>query len=431
MIRNENFNINEKGHLSIESVDSLDLASEFSTPLYVVSRNELLRNIRTIKTALNESLERSTAAYASKALACKEIFRIIDEEGLSLDVASSGELATAMSVEFPAERIYFHGNNKNEKDIRYALECGIGCFVIDNLYELRTINRIAIEKGIVQKSLLRVKPGVSAHTHHHIITGAEDSKFGLPIERTELYAILDELNDCKGIKLTGIHCHIGSQITEFTPFIETAGIMISLFKDINDRYNFNLDEISLGGGFGIPYLEDQKVPASSEFIQVISESIKELCGSLGISVPRIIFEPGRSIIGSAGMTLYTIGSIKRIKDIKTYVAVDGGMADNIRYALYQADYVFDIAGKVSEHKGFKASIAGRCCETGDLLGEDVLIQTPETGDVLAVYPTGAYNYSMASNYNRLPRPAMVMVDGDKAYEIVRRETIEDLLQYDI
>lgn len=431
MILNRNFTINENGSLSIESVDALNLTKRYSTPLYVLSRNEIIDNIQMIKKQLEASFTSTDVAYASKALSCKEVYRIMRDEGISIDVASIGEIATAMSVGFPSEKIYFHGNSKTVTDIQYAIECKIMYIVIDNLNEIDIVNGLALQNNIVQKVLLRLSPGVEAHTHHHIMTGSIDSKFGLPIEREELYRILDKISTCKGLKLYGLHCHIGSQIVDYEPYQQTAKIMISVFRDINKRYDFDLEELNLGGGFGIPYLENQQIPTKADFIVEIAKTIKEECTKLSIDIPKIVFEPGRSIVGSAGITLYTIGSIKEIKGIRRYISVDGSIADNIRYALYQSDYVFDIVKNVTDDKSIKVSVAGRSCETGDMLGEDVYIQEHEVGDVLSVYPTGAYNYSMASNYNRLTRPAMVMVDKDKAYEIIKRETIEDILSLDI
>ncbi|MCL1830401.1 MAG: diaminopimelate decarboxylase [Oscillospiraceae bacterium] len=431
MIINDNFKIGDDGQLNVESIGCIDLADRYGTPLYVMSKSQLLNNIAVMKNQMEKSFSSSCIAYASKALSCKEIYRIIKDSDMSLDVASQGELATALSVDFPVERIYFHGNNKNEKDLKYALEASIGYIVIDNLSEIRLLERLTSVTGIRQKVLLRVKPGVEAHTHEYIRTGGVDSKFGLSKEKDELYPVLLEISNCKGIELVGLHCHIGSQIVDIEPYLVTADIMLELFARINREFSFELQELNLGGGFGIEYLESQTVPKTSDFIKCIGETIDELCKKYGIEVPKIVFEPGRSVVGSAGLTLYSVGNIKKVKDIRSYVAIDGSIADNIRFALYQSDYIFDIVDRVSETKDTSVAIAGRCCETGDLIAKDILIQEPKENDILSVYPTGAYNYSMASNYNRLPKPAMVLVDKDSVIEIIRRETIEDLLRFDL
>ena len=432
MINSDNYSVNGDGHLMIEGCDALFLAKKYATPLYVMSENELRRNIRAFKNSISDAFgSAASIAYACKALSCKEILRIMKSEGLRLDVVSAGELHVALAVDYPCEDIFFHGNNKSEYELQLALEANVGRIVVDNLNELRQLDELAVKKGITAKILLRVKPGVDAHTHSYVRTGGVDSKFGLGIEFQELYHAVELTQLCKGIDLVGLHCHIGSQILETEPYYETAKIMVELFCDVNDEYDAGLTEINLGGGFGIPYTETQTAPDTREFVGAISDSVKKHCAKRGVPVPHITLEPGRSIVGSAGITLYIVGSIKNIKEVRTYLAVDGGMADNPRYALYQSDYMALVAGKVGGAKDFIVTIAGKCCESGDILQENIAIQHAVPGDILAVMPTGAYNYSMASNYNQLPRPAMVMVDGNTSRIIVNRESYDDLLHNNI
>ena len=424
--------VNEQGHLTIGGCDTVELAKKFGTPLYVMDEAKIRNTCRMYKTSLEKYYQgKGQAVFASKAFSCKEICRIVNEEGLGLDVVSGGEIYTAKQAGFPAERVYFHGNNKTEQEIRFALEYGVGHFVVDNLTELENLQRIAEEEGREVKILLRIKPGVDAHTHQFIRTGQIDSKFGFALETGEAKEAVLQALKLPNIKLLGLHCHIGSQIFDIAPFVLAAEIMLVFIKEIKEETGVTLRELNLGGGFGIKYTELDTPVAYDQYMQIVSEAIEKRCEANGLEIPYVYLEPGRSIVGEAGITLYQIGSVKTIPGVRTYVAVDGGMTDNPRYALYQAEYTVLVANKADQKADFKATIAGKCCESGDLIQENIMIQKPEPGDIAAVLSTGAYNYSMASNYNRNPKPAVVMIRKGESRLIVKRETYEDLVRNDL
>ncbi len=424
--------VNEQGHLTIGGCDTVELAKKFGTPLYVMDEAKIRNTCRMYKTSLEKYYQgKGQAVFASKAFSCKEICRIVNEEGLGLDVVSGGEIYTAKQAGFPAERVYFHGNNKTEQEIRFALEYGVGHFVVDNLTELENLQRIAEEEGREVKILLRIKPGVDAHTHQFIRTGQIDSKFGFALETGEAKEAVLQALKLPNIKLLGLHCHIGSQIFDIAPFVLAAEIMLDFIKEIKEETGVTLRELNLGGGFGIKYTELDTPVAYDQYMQIVSEAIEKRCEANGLEIPYVYLEPGRSIVGEAGITLYQIGSVKTIPGVRTYVAVDGGMTDNPRYALYQAEYTVLVANKADQKADFKATIAGKCCESGDLIQENIMIQKPEPGDIAAVLSTGAYNYSMASNYNRNPKPAVVMIRKGEPRLIVKRETYEDLVRNDL
>ncbi|MEG1028134.1 MAG: diaminopimelate decarboxylase, partial [Oscillospiraceae bacterium] len=359
-------------------------------------------------------------------------YRIAKEEGLGIDVVSAGELYTALTVGFDTSKICYHGNNKTEFELNYAIDSDVLYIVCDNIEELYTINKIGEEKNKKVNVLLRVTPGVDAHTHDFIQTGKVDSKFGFAIELGYAMEAVELALKLPNINLEGLHCHIGSQIFDIEPFTHTAEVMLDFINQVKQKTNHTFKTLNLGGGFGIKYTcKDDPVPYES-YMEKVSEVVKNLCQKANIDTPFIIIEPGRSIVGNAGTTLYRVGSVKEIKGIRTYVSVDGGMTDNIRYALYEAEYEFLIANKANLKKDTVVTIAGRCCESGDLLGKDIPLQKCEKGDILASFATGAYNYSMSSNYNRVLKPAVVFVkkDGD-SYIAVNRETFEDLIRNDI
>ena len=431
MILSDCFEVNEAGHLAVGGCDTVELARAYGTPLYVMDENAVRRNCGLYRDALWECTGgRGMALYASKAFCCKEVCRIAAEEGMGLDVVSGGEIATARAAGFPAERVFFHGNNKTRAEIDLALEYGVGRFVADNLEELGRLQRAAQEKGTVARVLLRVKPGVEAHTHAFIKTGQIDSKFGFALSTGEAREAAERALSLPNVELMGLHCHIGSQIFEIAPFLLAAERLLGLRKEIYRETGRSLPEMNLGGGYGIRYVEgDDPIPYGKE-LHAVAETVARRCAEDGMETPFLYLEPGRSIVGDAGLTLYEVGSVKTIPGVRSYVAVDGGMTDNPRYALYQAAYTAVVANKAAGPADFCATLAGKCCESGDLLQENAWIQKPEEGDLLAVLCTGAYNYSMASNYNRIPRPAVVMVRDGKARVIVRRETYEDLLRCD-
>lgn len=424
--------INKKGNLTIGGCDTVELAEKFGTPLYVMDEGTIRENCRLYKNSINKYYGgKGLTLYASKTLSCKELCRIVKSEEIGLDVVSGGELYTAIESGFPAEKIYFHGNNKTEDEINYALDCKIGCFIVDNIEELILLDKLCKKKSVKQDILLRLKPGIDAHTHNFIRTGQIDSKFGFAIETGEAENAVKESASLENVNLIGVHCHIGSQIFELSPFELAAEVMINFMADMRDKFNINLTVLNLGGGFGIKYIPENKPIKYDKYMENVSLAVKKACGSRNMELPFILIEPGRSIVGEAGITLYKVGSVKTIPGIRTYVAMDGGMGDNPRYALYQAEYDALIANKASKPKTEKVTIAGRCCESGDLIQENIMMQKASAGDILAVLSTGAYNYSMASNYNRVPRPPIVMVKNGEPRVIVRRETFADLVKCDI
>ena len=423
---------NDKGHLTIGGVDAVDLANKYGTPLYVMDERTIRGHCRTFQQSIDDNYGgKGLAVYASKAFNCKEMCRIIKDEGLGIDVVSGGELYTALSVDFPPEKIVFHGNNKTEEEIKLALESGVGRIVVDNLTELRTIEKMAAELNKNPGVMIRIKPGIDAHTHNFIRTGQIDSKFGFALETGEAFEAIKEVLEQKNVTLKGVHCHIGSQIFEIDPFKAAAEVMLGFMAKVKKELSYEIKELNLGGGFGIRYLIDDDAKLYKTFMEQVSVTVKETCKRLGLNSPFIMIEPGRSIVGPAGTTLYTVGAVKTIPGIRNYVSVDGGMTDNPRYILYQSEYSIAVANKIDKPSDYIATIAGRCCESGDLVQEDAKIQTPEPGDILAVFCTGAYNYSMASNYNRVPRPPVVMIKDGESRVIIKGESYEDLVKNDL
>ena len=432
MILHKHFDINEEGHLTIGGMDAVALAREFGTPAYILDENVIRANCREyLSAARREFGEDALPLYASKALCFTGIYKLAAEEGMGVDCVSGGELYTAAKAGFPAERIYFHGNNKTDRDIAQAMDMGVGRFVVDNIEELCALADEAEKRGIVQGILLRITPGIDPHTHKAVVTGNVDSKFGSAIVTGQAMEIVKLALSKKSLDLVGLHCHIGSQIFDLEPFSDAADIMVRFIADIKRECAYEIRELNLGGGFGVRYTEDDREISYSGAIADIAKIVRTFCEKNGIRMPRVILEPGRSLVAAAGATLYTVGSVKEIPSFRNYVSVDGGMPDNPRYALYQSQYTALIANKASEPRDYRATIAGRCCESGDLLGENMLLQKAERGDILAVLVTGAYNYSMASNYNRIPRPPVIMVRDGKARVAVRRETYEDIVRNDL
>ncbi|MEE1186347.1 MAG: diaminopimelate decarboxylase [Acutalibacteraceae bacterium] len=427
-----NLSVNDDGHLTFAGVDTVDMAEKYGTPLYLMDENKIREHIATYKNAMEKYFPKgSVPEFASKAFSTKQIYRIAAEEGIHIDVVSQGEIYTAYKAGFPMERCFFHGNNKTDEDIAFAIDCGVGYFVLDNEDEVFPLNEIARKKGVVQKALLRVTPGIDPHTHKKISTGSVDSKFGSAIETGQAMELTEKILKCENIRLLGFHCHIGSQIFESGPFTTASDMMFSFIADVKNNLGFTTEILNLGGGFGVRYTEKDPEIDYAEKIVEIASVLQNKCDKYGISVPRISMEPGRSIVADAGITLYTVGSVKEIKDCKNYVSIDGGMTDNPRYTLYEAEYTVEIANKMNECKDYTATVAGRCCESGDLIAENVKMAKPKRGDILAVMTTGAYNYSMASNYNRIPRPPVVMLKDGKDYIAVKRETLEDICRLDV
>lgn len=424
--------INAKGNLEIGGCDLTDVAKEFHTPVYVMDENKIRQNCRVYVNAMEKHYGgNGLVLYASKALSCKAVYRIMKEESMGVDVVSGGELYTALQAGFPAEKIYFHGNNKTEEELRMALEHNVGRIVVDNRFELETLNRMAGEMEKNAKILFRIKPGIDAHTHSFIQTGQIDSKFGVALETGEAEEILHAAQQMEHVTVVGVHCHIGSQIFELDPFKLAAKTMMEFIGLMHEKYGLVIEELNLGGGYGIKYVEGDLPIDYDKYIEAVSGVVREESQKLGLKQPFIIMEPGRSIVASAGLTLYTVGAVKEIPGVRTYVSVDGGMGDNPRHIMYGSEYSAVLPENPAGKPETVVTVAGKCCESGDILVRDAKLPKIEPGALLAVLATGAYNYSMASNYNRIPRPPIVFVRDGKASLAVRRETYEDLTACDL
>ena len=424
----DNIGVNEKGNLTFAGFDTVELGKKYGTPLYLVDENKIREKLRTYKNAMSEHYGHgSFPSYASKALCAKFIYRILAEENVTADVVSIGELFTAVSVGFPAEKLFFHGNNKTNSDIHFAIDKGCGYFVVDNQEELDEIDKYSAEVGKKQKVLIRVSPGIDPHTFKAVATGNVDSKFGFAIETGQAEEITAYALKLKNIELCGFHCHIGSQIFDAVPFIDAAHIMLEYMIDIRKKYGYTSDILNLGGGFGVPYVEEDGNIDIVNTIKEIGDWLDKRCTEIDYPHPTIIHEPGRSIVADAGLTLYEVGTVKEITGLKNYVSIDGGMYDNPRFALYEAQYTATVANKVMEPKDYFCSLVGRCCESGDIIAEDIYLQKPQRSDTVAVFTTGAYNYTMASNYNRMPRPPIVLLNDNGDKVVVKRETLDDML----
>ena len=428
----DNLSINSAGHLTFAGLDTVELTARYGTALMVMDEARLRSRCQTYIQAMKDYLPAgSRPLYASKALSFKGIYRIMQEEGMGVDVVSVGEMHTAAKAGFPMENAFFHGNSKTDATIRYAMEQGIGWFVCDNPEELDAIEAEAARQGITQKVLLRLSPGIDPHTHEKISTGSVDSKFGAAIVTGQAEQLILRALKKPHISLQGYHCHIGSQIFEADPFREAAVLMLEFTAQIRKAHGFMPSYLNLGGGMAVPYVEGDPTISYAENIRAIGQLITQTCARLDMTPPAILMEPGRSIVADSGITLYTVESTKQIPGFKNYVAIDGGMTDNPRYTLYEAAYTVLPASRMNDKADMRCTVAGCCCESGDLIQENVLLPRMERGDLLAVLTTGAYNYSMASNYNRVPRPPIVMVGKDGPYVAVRRETLDDILKYDM
>jgi len=425
-------NINEKNHLEIGGCDCLDLVNTYGTPLYVMDEALFRENCRRYKNAIEKYYDgKGLVVYASKALCTTAICKIIEQEGLGLDVVSGGELYTAITAGFPMERVYFHGNNKTYEELMLAIENNVGRIVIDNKEELVMVHEIAYKSGKKVNVSFRVKPGIDTNTHEFISTGQIDSKFGMAVENGEAFEIISKALKLSNLNVMSLHCHIGSQLFDLELFKLAAKVMLEFVAELKEKLNIEIGELNLGGGFGVKYTKEDEEIDYDSFIGAVSEVVKGVCSQKGIKVPKIVIEPGRSIAAPAGITLYRVGSVKEIKNVRKYVAVDGGMTDNPRYAMYQAKYDAVIVDRPDAPRTEKVTIAGKCCESGDILIKDIMLPEVKSGDVLAVFTTGAYNYSMSSNYNRIPRPPIVLVKDGKARIIVKREDYGDVIRNDI
>ncbi len=435
MNERETLKINAEGHLEIGGADTAELVQKFGTPLYVFDEAYIRRMMRVYRDTLNKKYGgKGLVLYASKAFSCQAIYRIADEENIGVDVVSGGELYTALKAGFPPEKIYMHGNNKLDYEIGEALDAGIGCIVADSYSEIDKIDAECAKRGKKQQILLRINPGIEAHTHAFVQTATTDSKFGFSIadgtaEKITAYALTK-----KNVELMGYHCHIGSQIFEKQSFVIAVTKVMDFAAEIKEKLGFSLKTLNLGGGFGIWYTdEDRKISPEgyAEYLEGLIEEVEKKAREKGMELPFLLIEPGRSIVGEAGVTLYTVGAIKEIPGVKKYIAVDGGMFDNPRYALYQSKYTPILANRALETCTEMVTIAGKCCESGDMIAVDVSLPKANTGDILAILSTGAYNYSMAMNYNRNMIPPCVLVREGKAEYIVRPQSYKDLVRNDV
>ncbi len=453
--RNNHINVNNEGHLIIGGCDAVSLAKRFGTPLYVMDEDCVRRACRSFVEEFGARYPSVRVLYASKALMVKAIARLVLEEGLSLDVCSGGEIYTAVAAGCPPERIYFHGNSKTAAEIEFALSVGVARFIADSLDELRLIDRLARSKGLVANVMLRLTPGIEAHTHDYIKTGQIDSKFGIVIPNGDALRAVSIAKGMANVRLTGLHCHVGSQVFEMEPFVDAVDIMMRFARQAYETTGFIMEELNIGGGLGIRYNSKDDPITAGDLARAVAPALRDSASRYGLPLPTLLLEPGRWIVGEAGTTLYTVNAVKRIEGVRIYVSVDGGMADNPRVALYQAEYEAVLANRAAslgsgqesspspitgpscspspdgEEIREMVSIAGNCCESGDMLVWDAEMARPQVGDTIAVFCTGAYNYSMASNYNRYPRPAMVLVRDGKADVIVERETYADLTMRDV
>jgi len=426
------FDISSTGTLCLDGVELLELARTYGTPLYVMSESAIRQACRRFVGAMGRNFGCFKVAYASKALCAAFLYPILEAEGMHADVVSGGELYTALLAGFPASKLHFHGNNKSVDELEYAVHSGIGSVVIDSLGEIERLDAIAARLGKRVRVLFRVKPGVEAHTHASIMTGQNDSKFGFGIEDGAGLEAALAIHRAGNLELRGIHCHIGSQIFGDQSFTVAADKMIAFTAQLNQALGVTLPELILGGGFGIRYMPEDDSPDVDALIDSIGSAVRQGCKKHGVPLPEIVIEPGRAIVGPAGCTLYTVGGVKDITGARCYVTVDGSMSDNPRHALYDAQYDACVVDRAGESKRVIQTIAGRCCESGDMISRDIALQPARAGDTLCVYATGAYNYAMSMNYNRLPRPAMVLIAEEGTHRLViRRETWADMTRCDV
>lgn len=420
------------GELYLGGASVASLAKKYGTPLYLMDEGEIRANCMRYESAMRKYYgENAIVLYASKAFSCKAIYRTVRDCGLGCDVVSGGELYTALAAGMEPEKIFFHGNNKTEREIREALTAGVGRIVLDSSFELGTVDRIAAELGVTAKVSVRVKPGIDAHTHDFIATGKIDSKFGVALENGEAIAFIGEILRAPHTELCGLHCHIGSQIFDTRPFVRAAEVMMAFIAEIRDTYGYTVGELNVGGGVGIKYLDSHDPLTIEENVKNTAEAVLSAAERCGLPAPRLCMEPGRSIVGDAGLTVYTVGSVKEIKNVRNYASVDGGMTDNPRFALYEAAYEAVLPCRPDAARDTVYTIAGRCCESGDILIRDISLPSLTPGELLCVLSTGAYNYSMASNYNRVPRPPVVFIRDGEDREVIRRETYADVMSKDL
>jgi len=423
--------VNNQEHLVVGGCDVVDLAKEFGTPLYLFDEFTLRHKCREFKDEFCKHYPDTLVIYASKAFLNKALALIFKEEGLGLDIVSGGELSIAHSVDFPLDKVYFHGNNKTPEELKLALDWGVGRIVVDNFYELELLNRLVKERGMGQDILLRLTPGVDPHTHQYTTTGTIESKFGFPLATGQAEEAVKQALSASNLNLLGFHFHLGSPVSETQPYELAMELVLGFTREIGKKFGFDLGEFDIGGGFAVPYTLDSEVPTIADYARTLTGKLDSLISELGLSRPRLVIEPGRAIVGQAGVALYKVGAIKEIPGIRKYVCIDGGMSDNIRPALYGAKYEALVANKALEAKRDTVTVAGKLCESGDILVKDVNLASVHPGDIIAIPVCGAYSIPLSSNYNAVPRPAIVMIKEGRGRLIRRRETYQDLMNLDL
>lgn len=416
--------------LHIDNISTVDISKKYGTPLYVYSYKDIKNQIQTLKEQFENKYENVRIAYASKAFNCIAIYQIMQHLGVCLDIVSEGELYTAKKAGFDMKNIEINGNNKLISELEDAIEYGVGRIIVDGLSELDIIEDICKRKNKRTKILFRITPGVDSHTNEKISTGKLDSKFGIPIDEDVLYPQIEKAINSEYVDFLGFHFHVGSQLFDNISHLLATDIILDIVKNVKEKYNYDIKELNLGGGFGATYTNEQRKPYSY-FLDPMMKKIEDFCKKINIDRPAIVIEPGRSIIAEAGIQLYSVGQIKDIKDVRKYVSVDGGMSDNIRPSLYDAKYDAIIANRADENADDLVTICGKCCESGDILIKDIMLPTPKRDDIIAVFTTGAYGYSMASNYNKLPKPAVIMIKDGKVFEIIKRQSYEDMIKNEL
>lgn len=421
----------KNGTLYFDGCNTLELAEKYGTPLYVISETAIVEKCSEIRNTFLQKFEKTRAAYASKAFLTLSMCKIIEREGFCIDVVSGGELYTAMKSNFPSEKIEFNGNNKSLVEIEMAIDYNIGRIIVDGLDELSLIESVCRKKGKKVNILYRITPGVKSDSHDYIVTGKKDSKFGIPLDDEVIFPAIEQAIKSDYVNFMGFHFHVGSQLLDNVSHLKALETLLKLIKETKEKYDYVTPEINVGGGFGIRYTEADEKRSYSYFLDPMMKRIEEFSNELGITRPEVVIEPGRSIVGEAGITLYTIGTIKDIKGIRKYVSVDGGMTDNIRPALYQAKYEGIAANKADQPKTDTVTICGKCCESGDVLIRDAGVAPLQRGDIFAIFSTGAYGYSMASNYNKNPLPAVVLVKEGESKVIVKRQSYEDMIKNEL
>lgn len=424
--------VGENGGMLFAGAEVKALAEKYGTPFYAMDEQKLRENMRTYVVSMKKAFgENALPTFASKALCFKALYKILDSEGMGADVVSGGELYTVWKAGFPMEKVFFHGTHKSEDEIRLAFDAGVGYFMVDSEYELKNIGRIAAEKGVCANVIIRLTPGIDPHTFAAVNTGKLDCQFGTPIETGQAIELVERMLKAENVHIAGFHCHIGSQIFGFEPFQLAVEKMTDFIAEVKEKFGYEAEILDLGGGFGVPYVEDDPRVDIAACIEKLGAILEENCEKKGIKKPMIIMEPGRSIVADAGMTAYRVGAVKEVRGHRTYAVVDGGMTDNPRYALYGSKYTVFHAEKMNDKRDRMYTVAGRCCESGALLQEDVMLPEVKCGDIIAIGVTGAYNYSMASNYNRVPRLPIVMINEGEDRLVVRRETYEDIVKCDL